>query len=55
MGDHTRMVVMDAVIREVFEKNLFDVVKESGKILLSGLEELQVMIETESLSLQISV
>ena len=55
MGDQTRMVIMDAVIREVFGRNLFDVVKESGKVLLSGLEEIQVMIETGSLSLQIDV
>ena len=37
MGDQVRMVVMDAVIKEIFRESLLDHVVESGRSLLTGL------------------
>lgn len=42
MGDQVRMVVMDAVIKEIFRESLLDYVVESGRTLLTGLKELEV-------------
>jgi len=41
MGDQVRMVVMDAVIKEIFKESLLDYVVESGRTLLTGLKELE--------------
>ncbi len=41
-GDHTRLVTLEAVVKEIQEKNLLDLVRESGSVLLSGLQALEV-------------
>lgn len=41
-GDHTRLVTLEAVVKEIQEKNLLDSVKESGRVLLKGLQGLEV-------------
>ena len=39
MGDHVRLVMLEAIIREIQQKNLLNLVRESGDVLLSGLKE----------------
>ena len=43
MGDQVRLVVLDAILKEVQRENLLALVRESGEILLSGLKQLQVL------------
>lgn len=42
MGDHVRLVMLEEIVKEIQEKNLLKLVRESGNILLNGLKELQV-------------
>lgn len=42
MGDPARMQVLKAVIDETRKENLLYLVNEAGKVLLSGLKELEV-------------
>lgn len=42
MGDHVRLVMLEAILREIQEKNLLKLVHQSGNILLNGLKELVV-------------
>ena len=44
MGDHVRLVVLEAIVKEIQEKNLLKLVRESGNVLLSGLKELEVRL-----------
>ena len=44
MGDHVRLVMLEAIMREIQEKNLLKLVRESGDILLNGLKELGVRV-----------
>lgn len=43
MGDHARLVTLEAVIQEIQQHKLLDLVTETGKVLLSGLQRLEVM------------
>ena len=42
MGDPAKMLILDVIIKEIARKNLLGVVKESGKVLMSGLTDIQV-------------
>lgn len=42
MGDHVRLVMLEAIVNEIHQKNLLKLVRESGAILLDGLKELEV-------------
>ncbi len=42
MGDHARLVTLEAVVKEIEQKNLLETVKESGQVLLTGLQGLEV-------------
>ena len=44
MGDHMRLVVLEAILNEIDSQNLLSLVRESGKVLLSGLKDLEVGI-----------
>ena len=43
MGDHVRLVMLEAIVNEIHQKNLLKLVRESGAILLDGLKELEVI------------
>lgn len=42
MGDPTKLVVLSAFLEVLKKENLLDLVKESGHVLLTGLQQLQV-------------
>ena len=42
VGDHARLVTLEAVVKEILEKNLLASVQETGDVLLSGLKTLAV-------------
>ena len=44
MGDHVRLVILEAIVNEIQEKNLLKLVRQSGSILLNGLKELEVYV-----------
>ena len=44
MGDHVRLVMLEAIIKEIQEKSLLKLVRESGDVLLTGLKELEVIV-----------
>ena len=44
MGDHVRLVMLEAIVNEIQQKNLLKLVRESGAVLLDGLKELEVII-----------
>lgn len=44
MGDHVRLVMLEAIMKEIVEKNLLKLVRESGDVLLTGLNELEVRV-----------
>ena len=44
MGDHVRLVMLEAIVKEIQQKNLLKLVRESGDILLGGLKELEVRV-----------
>ena len=44
MGDHVRLVMLEAIVKEMQQKNLLKLVRESGDILLGGLKELEVRV-----------
>ena len=44
MGDPSRMIVLEAILREVEKEGLQDVVRTTGSVLLAGLKELQVLL-----------
>ena len=43
MGDHVRLVMLEAIVKEIQQKNLLKLVRESGDMLLGGLKELEVI------------
>ena len=46
MGDQSKLVLLKEVIKVIKEENLLQRVNETGRMLLSGLEKLQVMFLT---------
>ena len=42
MGDHARLVTLEAVVKEIQENNLLESVRQTGDVLLSGLQSLEV-------------
>lgn len=44
MGDHVRLVMLEAIVKEIQQKSLLKLVRESGDILLGGLKELEVRV-----------
>ena len=42
MGDPVRLVLLEAVLGEIKQRNLIQNVRETGEVLLAGLKELQV-------------
>lgn len=42
MGDPSKMFILRAMLEEIKRENLLLLVEETGKVLLSGLKELQV-------------
>ena len=44
MGDQSKLVLLKAVVEVVQEEGLLQRVQESGRVLLSGLENIQVIL-----------
>ncbi len=44
MGDHTRLIMMEAIVAEIEREGLLALVRESGNALMAGLTELQVCV-----------
>ena len=44
MGDPSKVIILEAVLDTIAKDNLKQVVKDSGKVLLEGLNELQVRV-----------
>ena len=42
MGEHTKLLMLEAVLGEMRKENLLGQVRETGAVLLSGLEALEV-------------
>ena len=45
MGDHVRLVILEAILKEIQKKHLLKLVHQSGEILLNGLKELGVSVD----------
>lgn len=43
MGDQSKLVLLKEVVKVIHEEGLLQRVQESGKVLLKGLEDIQVM------------
>lgn len=43
MGDQSKLVLLKEVVKVIHEEGLLQRVQESGKVLLKGLEDFQVM------------
>lgn len=44
MGDQSKLVLLKAVVEVIQEEGLLQRVQESGRVLLSGLENIQVIL-----------
>ena len=42
LGEPAKMLILDAIIKEIARNNLLGLVKESGRVLMSGLTDIQV-------------
>ena len=42
LGDHARLITLEAVIKKIKEQDLLSLVRQSGKVLLEGLKTLEV-------------
>ena len=44
MGDSSKLILLEAILDYIKQEDLISLAKESGKVLQSGLEKLEVII-----------